>query len=330
MTMATPHGERHGLAQEPAHRGFLHCARHASPSVAEGWHAHDAYELHLIMDTNGWSFVGDHVGRFEPGHLVLIGPGLPHNWVSQNLPSEGVALRSQTLRFTEAPLRKGMELFSELQEAVPLLEKARYGVEFLGISDSVRAHFERIRCCEGLQRFAEFLRLLSRLARCRDRRVLSSGWLPITGRPETVAAIHKAMAYIRLHLDQPLSATSVSGHAGIGRGSFSRVFRQSTGIAFTDAVTRLRIGKACQLLMETDMQIWRICYAAGFNNLANFNRRFLKFKGMTPKTFRLRAAMRHGQSRTLPISRLDMEGIGVAALTTSRVVRAADGMPCRP
>ncbi|RIX74105.1 helix-turn-helix domain-containing protein [Acidovorax cavernicola] len=322
MKMAMSPGER--LEPAPSDpRGFLHCARHASPSTSEHWRAHDAYELHLVMDTRGWSFVGDHVGRFEPGHLVLTGPGLPHNWVSQNLPPEGVALRSQTLRFAEAPLRKGMQLFSELQEAAPLLEKARYGVEFLGISESVRAHFERIRCCEGLQRFAEFLRLLSRLARCRDRRVLSSGWLPVTGRPETVAAIHKAMAYIRLHLDQPLSAPGVCEHAGIRQGSFSRVFRQSTGISFTDAVTRLRIGKACQLLMETDMQIWRICCAAGFNNLANFNRRFLKVKGMTPKAYRLQAAMRHCQSRTLAVSRLDMEGIGVDA-------PAAAGMQRRP
>ncbi|QFZ87461.1 helix-turn-helix domain-containing protein [Variovorax paradoxus] len=302
-------------------RGFLHCLQHGSPSPLERWHCHDEYELHLIADTRGWAFVGDHVGRFEPGHLVLTGPRLPHNWVSHNLPSEGVELRSQALQFADAPLRKGMEVFNELQEAAPLLEKARYGVEFLGISDCVREHFDRMQACEGPERFAEFLRLLSRLVRCKSQRVLSSGWLPVRGRAETVDAIARAVAYIRLHLDQPLSAPSVCDHAGISQGSFSRLFGQCTEVSFTDFVNRLRVGKACQLLMESDQQISSICYAAGFNNIANFNRRFLKIKGMTPKEFRLQVAMRHSQSQTLPISRFDMENVGVDAMAAAGAFR---------
>ncbi|PIF76450.1 AraC family transcriptional regulator [Variovorax sp. 54] len=307
-------------------RGFLHCLQHGSPSPLERWHCHDEYELHLIADTRGWAFVGDHVGRFEPGHLVLTGPRLPHNWVSHNLPSEGVELRSMALQFSDAPLRKGMEVFNELQEAAPLLEKARHGVEFFGISDSVREHFDRLQGSEGPERFAEFLRLLNRLARCKNHRVLSSGWLPIKGNAEIVEAIGKAVTYIRLHLDQPLSVASVCEHARISQSSFSRLFSQSTDVAFTDFVNRLRVGKACQLLMESDQQISSICYAAGFNNIANFNRRFLKLKGMTPKAFRLQAAMRHSRSQTLPISRFEMEGIGVGAMAAAGTFRANAGL----
>ncbi|MES2251907.1 MAG: AraC family transcriptional regulator [Pseudomonadota bacterium] len=303
-------------------RGFLHCLQHGSPSPLERWHCHDEYELHLIADTRGWAFIGDHVGRFEPGHLVLTGPRLPHNWVSHNLPREGVELRSQVLQFADAPLRKGMEVFRELKEAEPLLEKARYGIEFFGITDSVREHFERMQDCEGPERFAEFLRLLSRLTRCKNHRALSSGWLPIKGNVETVDAIGRAVAYIRLHLDQPLSAPSVCEHAGVSPGSFSRLFGQSTGVSFTDFVNRLRVGEACRLLMDSDQQISNICYAAGYNNIANFNRRFLEIKGMTPKEFRLRMAMRHSQGQTLPISRLDMAGIGVGAMAAAGTVHA--------
>jgi len=332
-----PHGMRRNPAPEMEHsfmrfpqagpapsdqRGFLHCARHASPSPQERWHCHDDYELHLITDTTGWAFVGDHVGRFEPGHLVLTGPRLPHNWVSHNLPSEGVAMRSQTLQFADAPLRKGMDVFNELKEAVDLLEKARHGIEFFGISDSVREHLDRMQCSEGPERFAEFLRLLSRLVRCGNHRVLSSGWLSIKGQTETAEAIRRAVAYIRLHLDQPLSAPSVCDHAGLSRSSFSRLFSQSTQVAFTDFVNQLRVGRACQLLMESDQQISSIGYAAGFNNIANFNRRFLEIKGMTPKAFRLQAAMRHSRSQTLPLSRFDMEAIGIDALAVASAARA--------
>ena len=73
---------------------------------------------------------------------------------------------------------------------------------------------------------------------------------------------------------------------------FSRFFRRSTGNTFTDFVNRVRINRACQLLMETDRQITHICYEVGFQNVANFNRRFREIKGLTPSEFRQQAQQR--------------------------------------
>jgi AraC-like DNA-binding protein len=86
----------------------------------------------------------------------------------------------------------------------------------------------------------------------------------------------------------------VAQQLGMTERVFTRFFRSSTGNSFTDFVNRLRINRACQLLMETERYVTNICYDAGFNNVANFNRRFLAFKGMTPKEFRQQAAGRFG------------------------------------
>jgi transcriptional regulator GlxA family with amidase domain len=51
---------------------------------------------------------------------------------------------------------------------------------------------------------------------------------------------------------------------------------RATGNMFTDFVNRLRVDRACQLLMDTDMYVTNICYDGGFNNVADFNRRFSK------------------------------------------------------
>ncbi len=45
---------------------------------------------------------------------------------------------------------------------------------------------------------------------------------------------------------------------------------------------------------ETDRYVNNICYDVGFNNLANFNRRFLEVKGVTPRQFRKQAEARFG------------------------------------
>ena len=61
-------------------------------------------------------------------------------------------------------------------------------------------------------------------------------------------------------------------------------------------MNRLRINKACQLLMETDRYITNVCCDVGFNNVANFNRRFLQVKVMTPKEFRRQTEARFGRA----------------------------------
>jgi AraC-like DNA-binding protein len=81
---------------------------------------------------------------------------------------------------------------------------------------------------------------------------------------------------------------------GMSESRFSRLFRRATGNTFVDFVNHVRINRACQLLMESDRYITHICYEVGFNNVANFNRRFLEIKGMTPRDFRRQALNRFG------------------------------------
>ena len=38
------------------------------------WHAHEEYELHLIVETRGKAFVGDYIGDFKAGDLFYDGP----------------------------------------------------------------------------------------------------------------------------------------------------------------------------------------------------------------------------------------------------------------
>ncbi len=160
--------------EPPGGSEFIHCVEHCSPTPLERWHCHDEYELQLIVGTRGHAFVGDYAGHFEPGHLVLTGPRLPHNWVSTDLPPSGLIVRSLVIQFREEPLRAGMQVINELEETRPLLERARHGIEFFGLGDDVRERFHRIKQSHGLARFAEFAALLCRLARCEEYRLLSS------------------------------------------------------------------------------------------------------------------------------------------------------------
>ncbi len=272
--------------------GFVRCLSHGFPTPLARWHYHDEYELHLITSTSGKLFVGDWIGPFQAGQLVLTGPRLPHNWVSMDMPEGGVALRDLVIQFSHEPLVRASDTIPELAEVLPLLERAKHGIEFFGMSESAEAHWYKVKNTRGLKRFTAFCDFLSDLAACTDYRLLSSVQLQSTDDDASLDQIDAVVSRITDHLADEHSAAALAAELGMSESRFSRFFRKATGNTFTDFVNRVRISRACQLLMDTDQQITHICYEVGFNNVANFNRRFLEIKGMTPSEFRRQSLTR--------------------------------------
>jgi len=284
---------------ELAPRSLVRCTAHGAPSPQERWHYHDDYELHLIVATRGKAYIGDDISNFGPGSLVLIGPQVPHNFVSFDLPAQGVEVRSLTIQFKDESLRKATDLFPELHDAMQFLNRAGRGIEFLDVGEDVRRRIHRVRALSGLARFTEFAALLNELAKWPSCRSLSSieSREQVERRTTRDAAQHqqrieKALAHIHEHCALGLSLESVSTHAGMTRSAFSRFFKLATGHTFTEFVTRVRITEACRLLREGRHAVSSICYLVGFNNVSNFNRHFRRIKGVTPSEFRNDTAYR--------------------------------------
>lgn len=278
--------------ESPTEVGFVRCLAHGFPTPLARWHYHDEYELHLITATSGKVFVGDWIGPFQPGQLVLTGPRLPHNWVSMDLPQGGVPLRDLVIQFSHEPLVRASDTIPELAEVLPLLERAKHGIEFFGLSDAAEAHWHKVKATRGLRRFTAFCEFMCDLAACTDYRLLSAVQLQSTDDDASLDQIDAVVSRITEHLADEHSAAALAAELGMSESRFSRFFRRATGNTFTDFVNRVRISRACQLLMDSEQQVTHICYEVGFNNVANFNRRFLEIKGMTPSEFRKQSLTR--------------------------------------
>ncbi|MDM0114468.1 AraC family transcriptional regulator [Variovorax sp. J22R133] len=272
--------------ETPEEAGLVRCLVHGYPTPLARWHFHDEYELHLITETSGKAFIGDWIGPFQPGHLVLCGPRLPHNWVSFDVPESGVAERDLVIQFHHQPFERAAGDIPELREVMQLLERARNGIEFFGMSERARAHWDHVKGSRGLRRFGLFCEFLADLAQCTDYRLLSNVQMQGAEGDAQVDQINGVVNRIVANVGEPISMADVAAELGMSESRFSRFFRRSTGNSFTDFVNHVRINSACHLLMQTDHFVTDICYQVGFNNVANFNRRFLEIKGMTPTEFR--------------------------------------------
>lgn len=261
---------------------------HGYPFHTVRWHFHPEYEIHQVVATSGRYFVGDFIGQFEPGNLVLTGPNLPHNWVSDLPVDVAIPLRGRIIQFSEEFIGDTMKLMPELSGLGALLESSRRGVLFSGnTSRELAPLMEEIVAAKGVRRIELFMMILGTLCRARGALPLSSpNYLPDPSGYMS-AGMNKALAFIRENLTQPFGEADLATIAGQSQSAFSRSFRRHTGMPLVQYVKRLRINLACQILMSDEhASITDICFQVGFNNLSNFNRQFLAEKGMPPSRFR--------------------------------------------
>ena len=273
-------------------RGAIRYLEHGYPHPLVRWHYHDEYELHLIVASRGKAFVGDYIGEFQPGHLVLTGPRQPHNWISYTDLQKSFELRDMVVQFKHEAVFKAAESFPELASLLPFLDSAVYGIEFFGMGKRAEKAMQKIRDCSGVSRLTEFLLLMQELERCRYKKQLSSAKIDIHLDSSDQDTISKVVNYILHNYQSDISLQQVADLARMSPSHFSRFFSKATGNTFKEFFASIRISKACELLVHSDKQITSICYDVGYNNIANFNRRFLERKKVSPSTYRKEAQAR--------------------------------------
>ena len=259
---------------------------HGYPFRTVRWHFHPEFELHLVTSTQGNRYVGDHIAPFGPGDLVLIGPNLPHNWISDISDGESVSERCHILQFTEPFITGCMEHLPELRSLQSLLAAARRGLLFApDVGDRVAGPLRELLHATSTRRIALFMQIIDTISAAPAVPLASIGYRPDPASFRS-AAMNVALEHIARHFTQELNETELAGLCRQSVSTFSRSFFRHTGMKFVQYVNSLRVELACQHLSLDEAGITDICYEVGFRNVSNFNRQFLAIKSMSPSRFR--------------------------------------------
>jgi len=98
--------------------------------------------------------------------------------------------------------------------------------------------------------------------------------------------VTRAKEYIRLNQSEDLTLGMVAKAVNTSSFYFCKLFKKSTGVNFTDYVSRVRIEKAKNLLLNPNLRISEIAYEVGFQSLTHFNRVFKRIIGQPPTEYR--------------------------------------------
>lgn len=254
-------------------------------SFGFGWHFHAEYELTLITAGCGKRFVGDSVELYRPGDLVLFGPELPHAYASDR-DCSGYA-EAVVAQFRRDFLAPGLFAGPELAFVGRRLDQAGRGLAFpASTAGSVAPALATLGLHDAAERTIGLLAILVTLARETDARPLASVAFRPPAQPTTHTRIDKACQFLADAYQRRVTLAEAAQVAHMTPSAFSRFFRRAMGCTFTAYLTDLRLGVACQRLVDSDASIASIAADSGFENLSNFNRQFRARKYMTPREYR--------------------------------------------
>ncbi len=98
--------------------------------------------------------------------------------------------------------------------------------------------------------------------------------------------IKRAKEFIELHKSEKLSLGNVAKAINMSAFYFCKMFKKATGLNFTEYLSRVRIEKAKNLLLNPNLRVSEIAYEVGFQSLTHFNRVFRKIAGQSPTSYR--------------------------------------------
>lgn len=135
----------------------------------------------------------------------------------------------------------------------------------------------------GRKEFRGAVQLLTLFAQHCAEHLNHSVLVPHNDEPAKVAC---AKEFIQARASEPIALREVAQHVQVNAFYFCKMFKKATGMTFTEFVTRSRVERVKQLLLNPAMRISEAAFAAGFQSISHFNRVFLEHTGLSPSAYR--------------------------------------------
>ena len=119
--------------QRPDGASWAWLDRRLDDGIPFQWHHHPEFELTPTLNSRGQRVIGDHIGNYDDGDLVLIGPNLPHTWVSRERVAVGPHVAQVMWFHPDWAAALGATLV-ELAPVTALLARARTGIAFAPVA----------------------------------------------------------------------------------------------------------------------------------------------------------------------------------------------------
>lgn len=252
-------------------------------------HWHDVIEILYIIEGKATQQINNRIFEVNKGELILIAGGQIHSTYTQKEDKNEILVLqfSPDLFCSEHhlfPENKFVQLFiSSIDFPNPITNKTTHGIEAINCIKYIYEELEGKNYSYEIFVKAYILRFIgvmvrsySHLKRKKDNAV------KLNNAKKMLSNTFKLIDN-NFSSDIPLEKAAKASNLSIPH--FCRLFKNSTGMTFTEYLLFYRISKAEELL-HSDLTITEIAHECGFNSTSSFSRAFRKVKNLSPTEFK--------------------------------------------
>lgn len=262
----------------------LYVQEYKGDTFYEKLHQHKEIQINVILSGEGTFIIGDCVGDFKSNDIFVIGENLPHVFKRDDAYENTAEMI--TLFFSKNAFGERFFDLPEFEHFQNFFNNAALGYKVLSNKSELSKLLSKINKQPKYKQFVSFLEILNLISTAKKQNLSSLINLKkYTG--DEGKRMSDIFQYSMENFHKEVSLHDVANIANMTPNAFCRYFKQRTNKTFVNFLIDIRIGNACKLLAKkNDLSITEISYKSGFNNLANFNRKFKAIKGITPSEYR--------------------------------------------
>ena len=260
------------------------------------WHYHPEIELLYCIKGKGTNFIGNSIRNIEEGEILLFGKNLPH---TRQRDMEYYEVNSQdspesiVIQFREDFLGADFFQLKDFHPIGDLLNRALRGLKFIGnIKEITCEALKKIRNLRGTASTLMLLSILDALAKSDEFIYLNAAHYASNAHEKSSQKINRVYHYTIEHFRRRILLQDVASLTNHSPAAFCRYFKTRTRKSYFQYLTEIRVGFACELLREGNLDVGEVCLNSGFNNLSNFHKQFKKIVKSTPSEYQKRSRMK--------------------------------------
>ena len=259
------------------------------PRLEPYWHYHPELEISFVKRGKGLRFVGDHIGTFQAGDVLMTSLNLPHDRVTTGETGR-TAAESKLVYVIQLSLNV-LQGFPESRSVMDLCHQAQYGLLFDDFTGEIGKEIEDMEHLDRLERLSALFRLLHTMKAGIPYEKLSS----VSFNEENarnrdqmghIEKVSKVSKFLVSNHQRHIGLAEAAELAELTPQAYCRWFKKAFGQSMTGYLTSVRVERACHLLENAELAVSEIAYQTGFESISNFNRSFKKMKGMSPREWR--------------------------------------------
>lgn len=274
-------------------KNYIHVKEIKEKTFSDQLHFHNAYEIALILKGNGRRIVGDSVDSFADGDLTIMPPFMPHaNYTESkhHVVNIDKSLHAIVVYFLphwfDSPLYNSIDfipirnLFSHLKRGIRVTGSSHQKI--------IEMLKEISKTDGGINTLLIIFNIINELSILKEYSYLASSIYNLNSNDDSIEKINKIYKYVMENFTNKISLEEVSEIAFMTPPAFCKYFKNKTNKTFSNFVNEIRIGYACELLMQGNSDIANIAFHSGFNNFTSFNKNFKKFMNTTPSDYKIK------------------------------------------